>query len=162
MRCLQACHQQSPACVSDNSFFIMQQSPTFSGDFCFPLWLPCSLYPGSDTTQSIITLQSLIAIEVTIHCKNQRLFAHVRADMIKRPQSHELKPVDEYCTTSFCNVTLHSSPSRVIYGSLAYLSEAHSFSLSGFHTYCPSVKVFTQLALSPLWSEIASVSDLAS
>ena len=36
-----------------------------------------------------------------------------------------------------------------------------SFStLSGFHTYCLSVKLSIQLALEPLWSETVSVSVL--
>ena len=47
---------------------------------------------------------------------------------LKRPQSHESKPVDEYYTTPFCNGAFRGeirdtgALSRVIYGTLAYRS----------------------------------------
>ena len=73
-------------------------------------------------------------------------FGASKLHSLKRLQSHELKPVDEYCTTPFYNsafrreIRYTGAPSRVIYGTLAYLSEdpmipirvAHSLLVSLF------------------------------
>ena len=79
-------------------------------------------------------------------------FGASKLHSLKYLQSHELKLVDEYCTTPFCNgafrgeIRYTGAPSRVTYGTLAYLNEARLiplrvavsrlFHLSGFHTYC--------------------------
>ena len=87
-------------------------------------------------------------------------FGASKLHSLKRLQTHELKLVDKYCTTPFCTDAFRGEirytgvPSRVIYGTLAYLSEARIiplrgsallsfFTLFGFHTYCPSVKVYS-------------------
>ena len=55
-------------------------------------------------------------------------FGASKLHSLKGFQSHKLKPVDEYCTTPFCNGAFRSeirytgALSRVMYGTLAYRS----------------------------------------
>ena len=86
-------------------------------------------------------------------------------------ESHEL---DEYCTPRRfvtvhfrCEIRHTGAPSShirdtgVSQRSPSTYTLLSFFTLSGFRTYCPRVKAFTQLALRPLWTENVSVSVLA-
>ena len=78
----------------------------------------------------------------------QAPFGASKLHSLKHPQSHELKPVDEYCTMPFCNGAFRIIPLRVV---LSFLFSLFlDFTLIVLMWKC----LLRWLALRPLWSEI--------